>query len=44
MRLVTHQTGPGGQIVRRLLIEEGADIRTSSTWDWWWTASASGSA
>ncbi len=28
MRLVTHQTGPGGQIVRRLLIEEGADIRT----------------
>ena len=27
MRLVTHQTGPQGQIVRRLLIEEGADIR-----------------
>jgi len=27
MRLVTHQTGPKGQIVRRLLIEEGADIR-----------------
>ncbi len=27
MRLVTHQTGAGGQIVRRLLIEEGADIR-----------------
>ena len=27
MRLVTHQTGPGGQIVRRLLIEEAADIR-----------------
>ena len=26
MRLVTHQTGPGGQKVRRLLIEEGADI------------------
>jgi len=26
MRLVTHQTGPAGQIVRRLLIEEGADI------------------
>ena len=26
MRLVTHQTGPEGQIVRRLLIEEGADI------------------
>ncbi len=28
MRLVTHQTGPGGQTVRRLLIEEGADIAT----------------
>ena len=27
MTLVTHQTGPGGQKVRRLLIEEGADIR-----------------
>ncbi|MGE5130087.1 MAG: ADP-forming succinate--CoA ligase subunit beta [Sphingomonadaceae bacterium] len=27
MRLVTHQTGPQGQKVRRLLIEEGADIR-----------------
>ena len=27
MNLVTHQTGPGGQKVRRLLIEEGADIR-----------------
>ena len=26
MQLVTHQTGPGGQTVRRLLIEEGADI------------------
>ncbi len=28
MQLVTHQTGPAGQKVRRLLIEEGADIRT----------------
>ena len=28
MRLVTHQTGPEGQPVRRLLIEEGADIAT----------------
>jgi len=28
MQLVTHQTGPEGQKVRRLLIEEGADIRT----------------
>jgi succinyl-CoA synthetase beta subunit len=27
MRLVTSQTGPGGRIVKRLLIEEGADIR-----------------
>jgi len=26
MQLVTHQTGPHGQKVRRLLIEEGADI------------------
>ena len=26
MRLVTHQTGPEGQKVRRLLVEEGADI------------------
>src|SRR3954451_7965634 len=27
MQLKTHQTGPEGQKVRRLLIEEGADIR-----------------
>jgi succinyl-CoA synthetase beta subunit len=27
MQLVTHQTGPGGQKVRRLLIEDGADIK-----------------
>ena len=27
MQLVTHQTGPGGQKVRRLLLEEGADIK-----------------
>jgi len=27
MQLVTHQTGPGGQKVRRLLVEEGADIK-----------------
>ena len=26
MQLITHQTGPDGQLVRRLLIEEGADI------------------
>ncbi|MFA7505326.1 MAG: ADP-forming succinate--CoA ligase subunit beta [Burkholderiaceae bacterium] len=28
MQLVTHQTGPEGQKVRRLLVEEGADIAT----------------
>jgi succinyl-CoA synthetase beta subunit len=27
MQLVTHQTGPAGQPVHRLLIEEGADIK-----------------
>jgi succinyl-CoA synthetase beta subunit len=27
MKLVTPQTGPGGRIVRRLLVEEGLDIR-----------------
>ncbi|SEO77021.1 ADP-forming succinate--CoA ligase subunit beta [Nitrosovibrio sp. Nv6] len=27
MTLVTHQTGPQGQVVRRLLVEEGVDIR-----------------
>ncbi|MDQ6881929.1 MAG: succinate--CoA ligase subunit beta, partial [Pseudomonadota bacterium] len=27
MQLVTHQTGPQGQKVRRLLIEDGADIK-----------------
>ncbi len=27
MQLVTHQTGAAGQKVRRLLVEEGADIR-----------------
>src|SRR5688572_18804271 len=26
MKLVTHQTGPEGKIVKRLLIEEGANI------------------
>ncbi|HET6756237.1 MAG TPA: ATP-grasp domain-containing protein, partial [Burkholderiales bacterium] len=26
MRLITHQTGPEGRIVKRLLIEEGVDI------------------
>jgi succinyl-CoA synthetase beta subunit len=28
MQLKTHQTGPDGQKVRRLLVEEGADIRS----------------
>src|SRR5438093_7544872 len=27
MRLVTHQTGSEGRVVKRLLVEEGADIR-----------------
>jgi succinyl-CoA synthetase beta subunit len=27
MTLVTHQTGPAGRLVRRLLVEQGADIR-----------------
>ena len=27
MKLVTHQTGPQGRVVRRLFIEEGADIK-----------------
>ena len=27
MTLVTHQTGPEGRLVKRLLVEEGADIR-----------------
>jgi len=27
MNLVTHQTGPAGRIVKRLLVEQGADIR-----------------
>ena len=27
MQLKTHQTGPEGQLVRRLLIEDGADIQ-----------------
>src|SRR6478609_4769531 len=26
MNLVTHQTGPGGKLVKRLLIEQGVDI------------------
>lgn len=27
MNLITHQTGPGGRLVKRLLVEQGADIR-----------------
>src|ERR1700735_2495787 len=27
MTLITHQTGPEGRLVKRLLVEEGADIR-----------------
>ena len=35
MQLVTHQTGPGGQKVRRLLIEEAPTSRRSFTSRWW---------
>jgi succinyl-CoA synthetase beta subunit len=31
MQLVTHQTGPEGQKVRRLYIEDGADIKKNTT-------------
>jgi succinyl-CoA synthetase beta subunit len=34
MQLKTHQTGPEGQKVRRLLVEEGADIKKESTSAW----------
>ena len=27
MRLVTHQTGPSGQIVQRVLVEQGLQIK-----------------
>jgi len=37
MNLVTLQTGPGGRIVKRLLIEEGLDNQRANTWDCWWT-------
>ncbi len=37
MKLVTHQTGPEGRIVRRLLIEETLPSRKSSTWAFWST-------
>lgn len=29
--LVTHQTGPDGQVIKRLLIEEGCDIKKNIT-------------
>jgi succinyl-CoA synthetase beta subunit len=39
MQLKTHQTGPEGQKVRRLLVEEGADIKKEYyVAAWWWTA------
>ena len=41
MQLMTHQTGPEGQKVRRLLIEEGADIKKELTSAWWSTAARS---
>jgi len=36
--LVTHQTGPEGQTVRRVLVEQATDIGKSSTSAWCWTA------
>jgi len=38
MQLVTHQTGPAGQKVRRLLVEEGADIKKELYVGMVWTA------
>jgi succinyl-CoA synthetase beta subunit len=35
MKLVTHQTGPEGRTVRRLLIEETFTYRRNSTWESW---------
>ena len=35
--LVTHQTGPEGKEVKRLLIEEGCDIAKSIMWVLLWT-------
>ena len=34
MQLKTHQTGPEGQKVRRLYIEDGADIQKNTTCLW----------
>ena len=36
MKLVTHQTGPEGKLVQRLLIEEGWRSRRSCTWRSFW--------
>ena len=38
MKLVTPQTGEEGRIVRRLLIEEGLDIKRELYSACWWTA------
>ena len=35
MRLVTHQTGPEGKIVQRLLIEETLPIERELYLGWW---------
>ena len=42
MKLVTHQTGPEGRIVRRLLIEQGmaSRVRRRCTWRSSWIAPA----
>ena len=42
MQLVTHQTGPEGQKVRRLYIEDGADIKNELYVSWSPTAHAEG--
>ena len=39
--LVTHQTGPQGRVVRRLLVEQGCPSRARCTSAWWSTARAS---
>ena len=37
MTLVTHQTGPEGKLVKRVLVEKGCNIAANSTSAWWST-------
>ncbi len=37
MTLVTHQTGPEGKVVKRVLVEKGCNIARSFTSVSWWT-------